>query len=367
MTGATTTPVGRGHGGARVTLSRALSALLPFVLVGAVLVFLLPQVADVGDVRAAVGGMTSLEVGALLVAAAGNLATYGLVTVVTTPGMTFRQAMVVTEASTAVANTVPGGGAVAVAVTAAMFRSWGFSQSRTTVSLLVSGVWNTFAKLGLPVLALACLAVQGGVTGRRVAAAAAGVGGLVAAVGLLVAVLRSERSAERVGRTAMAVASAVRRGVGRPPVSGWERATTKFRARTALLLSARWPLLTLATVVSHLALFVVLLLALRSVGVPAGDVGFAEALAVFSFARLLTAVPVTPGGVGVVEVALVAGLVGTGGAEAPVIAAVLVFRALTYVLPVPLGVLSYLFWRSNRSWRRPAGAAPRTALVPETA
>ena len=367
MTSAARAPASGRRAGGGVRPSQVVGALVPFLLVGAVLAYLLPQVTDVRDVRSAVAGMTWLEVGTLLAAAALNLATYGLVTVTTTPGLTFRQAMVVTEASTAVANTVPGGGAVAVGMTVGMLRSWGFSQSRTTVSLLVSGVWNNFAKLGLPVLALACLAVQGEVTGTRVTAAAAGVGGLLAAVALLVAVLHSPSSAERVGGAAMSVVSALRRVVGRSPVTGWERATAKFRARTVLLLSARWQRLTAATLVSHLALFLVLLLALRHAGVAAPQVVVAEALAVFAFARLLTAVPITPGGVGVVEVALVAGLVGAGGDEAPVVAAVLVFRALTYVLPVPLGVLGYLFWRRNRSWRRPAGGAPRTDLVPESA
>ena len=44
-------------------------------------------------------------------------------------------------------------------------------------------------------------------------------------------------------------------------------ATTKFRDRTVLLLHARWHWITLATLVSHLSLFLVLLLALRFVGV----------------------------------------------------------------------------------------------------
>ncbi len=360
-------PVAQGRTRRGVRPAQVVAALLPFLLVAAVLGFLLPQVTDVRDVRAAVGSMTWLEGATLLGAVALNLATYGLVTVTTTPGLTFRQAMVVTQASTAVANTVPGGGAVAVGMTVAMLRSWGFSQSRTTVSLLVSGVWNTFAKLGLPVLALAGLAVSGGVTGARAAAAAAGVSGLLAAVLVLAAVLHSRRSSERVAHLGMSVVSALRRLAGKGPVHGWERATAKFRARTVLLLSARWRQLTAATLASHLALFLVLLLALRHVGVAPREVALAEALAVFSFARLLTAVPVTPGGVGVVEVALVAGLVGAGGAEAPVVAAVLVFRALTYLLPVPLGVLTYLFWRRNRSWRRPPGGAPRTDLVPEAA
>jgi uncharacterized membrane protein YbhN (UPF0104 family) len=49
-----------------------------------------------------------------------------------------------------------------------------------------------------------------------------------------------------------------------------------------------------------------------------------------------------------------------------VAAAVLVFRALTYVLPIPAGLGCYVYWRRNRSWRREPGTAPRTALVPES-
>src|SRR6185437_5446071 len=87
--------------------------------------------------------------------------------------------------------------------------------------------------------------------------------------------------------------------------------------------------------------------------------------AVFAFARLLTALPFTPGGLGVIELALITGLSAAGGARADVAAAVLVFRALTYVLPIPLGALAYVFWRRNKSWRRPPGGAPRTELVAE--
>jgi uncharacterized protein (TIRG00374 family) len=161
------------------------------------------------------------------------------------------------------------------------------------------------------------------------------------------------------------VASVLLKPFGRPPVRGWDRATTKFRDRTILLLRARWHWITLATVVSHLSLFLVLLLALRFVGVGAEQVSWAEALAVFAFARLLTAIPFTPGGLGVIELALITGLSAAGGDRAAVAAAVLLFRALTYVLPIPLGLATYVFWRRNHSWRRAPNSAPRTPLVPE--
>jgi uncharacterized protein (TIRG00374 family) len=193
-----------------------------------------------------------------------------------------------------------------------------------------------------------------------------GVAALVASVVLLGLLLRSEEAAARIGRTAGRVVSRARGLFGAEPVTGWDRATTKFRSRTVLLLHARWHWLTLATLVSHLSLFAVLLLALRFVGVGAEEVSLAEALAVFAFARLLTAIPFTPGGLGVVEVALITGLAAAGGARAEVAAAVLIFRALTYVLPIPIGVGTYVFWRRNHSWRRAPNSAPRTELVPET-
>jgi uncharacterized membrane protein YbhN (UPF0104 family) len=116
----------------------------------------------------------------------------------------------------------------------------------------------------------------------------------------------------------------------------------------------------------------VLLLALRFVGVANDEITWAQVLGVFAFGRLLTAVPITPGGVGIVEVAYIGGLIlaGEGHATVPadvfhaqVAAAVLVFRALTFGIQIPLGALTYLIWRTNTSWRRPptvvaVGAAP---------
>jgi uncharacterized protein (TIRG00374 family) len=326
----------------------------------------LPQFTSISDVWASVRALSWLELTILLVAAVWNLATYQFVMLATTPGMTLGQATVSTETSTAVSNTVVGGAAISLGLTYAMNTSWGFSRSRTSVSLLVSGLWNNFAKLGLPVVALVLLAFTSTPTTGRLLAGAAGVAALVLVVILLGMLLRSREAAARLGIAFGKIASAVLRPFGKGPVSGWDKATTKFRERTVLLLRARWHWITLATIVSHLSLFAVLLLALRFVGVDADQVSLAEALAVFAFARLLTAIPFTPGGLGVIELALITGLSAAGGDRALVAAAVLMFRALTYVLPIPIGLATYIFWQRNRSWRREPNSAPRTELVPET-
>jgi uncharacterized protein (TIRG00374 family) len=274
------------------------------------------------------------------------------------------QAGVASEASTAVANTIPGGSYIAIGLTYSMFHSWGFRRSIVTLSLLVTGLWNNFAKLALPVLALIFLAFTGQATGGRLAVAALGIVALVVAVTVLAMALRSEASAARIGEAAERAAALPFRLVRRPPPSGWDIAVMRFREKTIGLVRTRWHWLTLATIVSHLSLYLVLLACLRAIGVSEKEVGWAEVLAAFAFTRIVTAIPLTPGGLGVVELALTGGLVAAGGNREEVVAAVLVYRFLTYLLPIPLGVLCYVFWRTNKSWRREQQTSPAAVDEP---
>ncbi|MCC6833261.1 MAG: UPF0104 family protein, partial [Thermoleophilia bacterium] len=70
-----------------------------------------------------------------------------------------------------------------------------------------------------------------------------------------------------------------------------------------------------------------------------------ESFAAWSLIRILTAVPITPGGLGVVELGLTGALVGFGGDQEPVVAAVLAYRVLTMVPPIALGGLCLAVWR----------------------
>ena len=123
----------------------------------------------------------------------------------------------------------------------------------------------------------------------------------------------------------------------------------KFRSRTVDLVEHRWIAITATSLISHLSLYLVLLVALRDVGVSGAEVGWAEVLAVFAFARLATAIPLTPGGLGFVEGVLAIGLVGAGGDPDQVAAAILVYRALTWALPILVGIGCYGWWR-RRTW-----------------
>ena len=330
--------------------------------------FALPKIADFSEVWKELSAMTLLEVGTLVLAALWNLASYWWVGVSSLPGSNVWQVMKVTATSTAVANTLPGGGAIGVGVTYGMYSQYGFSKADISLSVLVTGVWNNFVKLGMPVIALALLVIEGNATSGLVIAALVGLAVLVGAIILFALILRSERAAVRVGDALGRVVSRVKGIAGKEPVTGWGEGFASFRGNCIGLLRNGWLSLTVSTIVSHLSLFLVLLLCLRHVGVSESEVGVAEGLAAFAFIRLITALPVTPGGLGVVELGATAALVAAGGEEAAVVAAVLVYRALTYLLPIPFGLLTYMKWRGGSDRRKRALqsaesgalAAPRT-------
>ena len=316
-----------------------------------IFVGVLPRIADFSQVWATLVDMTWLEGLTLSLAALWNLVTYWILVMITLPGLTFPQAAVVTQTSTAVANTLPGGQAFGLGVAYSMYTSWGFRRTTIASSLVVSGVADLFAKLSMPVIALVALALGGHTNAALVTAAVIGAVILGAGVALFALALKSERSAQLVGEGLSAVASSFLRLIGRRPVMAWGEGAARWRAETVNLLHGRWGKVIGAAFMSHASLFLVLLMSLRHVGVSAGEVSWAEALGAFAIARLLTAIPITPGGLGVIELGLTGALVVAGGPEVPVVAAVLIFRALTYLVQIPFGALTYLLWQHKRSWR----------------
>ena len=336
-----------------VTWKRVASAIVSLVVIVAIFYFVIPLIADYDEVFATIRAMTTSEITSLVLIGLWNLVTYWFVIVAALPGLRLREAAVVNQASTAVSNTLPAGGALGVGITLAMLTSWGFTIAAITRSAVVTGIWNNFVKLGMPVLALALLALEGGITPARLTAAAIGIAVLIAAVVVLWMVLKSDRLARAIGRFVGKIVDWFRGRFRKEPLGDWDGRAAKFRLDTVGLLEHRWLPLTLATLLSHMSLYLVLLVALRHVGVSQEELSWIAVLAAYSFVRLISMVPITPGGVGVVELGYAATLtIGLDDmARARVVAAILVFRAITYLLPIPLGIASYVIWRVNNSWR----------------
>ena len=340
--------------GSRRTRRLLIQVVLAVVVVVGIYAFALPRIAEFGDVWGWIREMTWLEVTTLVILGIWNLVTYWILEVASFPGLSYWRASQVVLTSTAIANTLPGGGAFGLGVSAAMYRSYGYKNAEIGTAVVTQGVWNNFVKLGMPIVALAILAFSGRANGALVVASLVGLGMLSTALVMFWLVLRSERSARAVARQVARVVAWFRRVTNKEPSVNVEDGVLTFREQIIGLVKARWAHLTVAAIVSHVTLYVVLLVSLRHVGVSDAAVSWVEVLAAFAFVRLISALPITPGGLGVVELGLTAALAAVGGNEAKIVAAVLIFRALTFVLPIPLGGLGYLAWRRGRNRRRPA-------------
>ena len=306
----------------------------------ATFVFVLPQIANYRSVWAVVKGLTWEQVGVLVLATVLNLLTYAPPWMAALPGLRYIQGSVLTLASTASTYIAPGGAAVGVAASYGVLRTWGFKGRPVTIAVAVTGVWNQFAMLGFPILALGILTLQNERNGLLDTVALIGVIVFVVAVAGFTAGLWNARLARKVGDLAARISNFGLRLIRRGPVGWGGESFVAFRDETVQLLARRWHVLTLATLAGQLTVFLVMLVSIRVCGVNATEVSLVEAFAAWSIARLLGSLPITPGGIGVVEVGLTGVLVGFGGKNADVVAAVLVYRFLTIVPTLLLGLLA---------------------------
>jgi uncharacterized protein (TIRG00374 family) len=335
----------------RFLSKRVLAAAVGVVVIVATFAYFLPTIADYRDVWRVVKGLSWEWIVALVAVAALNVLTFAPPWLVLLPGLRFWPALMITQAATALSIVFPGGAAVGIAGAYGMLRRRGFPPAHVARAVTLVSLWNQLANLAYPVLALFLLTAEGSETAVLTTAAFVGVGVLGVAIAGLVLVLYSGRMAEDIGDIFARLTNWARRRIlRRGPVAWGGSQFERFRRDAVGVLRKRWHVLTLATLAGSLTVFAVLVVSLRALGVSGDEVTIAEAFAAWSLARILGTIPITPAGIGVVELSLTATLIGFGGDNTGVVAAVLVYRFLTMVPTILLGLLSAATWR--RSLRR---------------
>jgi uncharacterized protein (TIRG00374 family) len=314
-------------------------------VVAATFVFVLPKIANYGEVWDVVKQLSWLQIAALAAATLLNLVTFAPPWMVALPGLGFRRAFVLTQASTASTYIAPGGAAVGIGLAYAILRSWRFSVGSVGLATALTGIWNQLALLGFPAVALALLTLKQEQNALLQSVALIGLAVFVVAIAAFTGALATPKLAHFIGRETIRLVNWVLGIFRRGPVGWTADSFVRFRNRAVGLLRHRWIALTLATLAGQLSVFVLFLVSLRVLGVSAGEVGAVEAFAAWSLTRLLGSLPITPGGLGVVEVGLTTALVGFGGANAEVVAAVLVYRFLSIVPTLVLGLIAGAMWR----------------------
>jgi uncharacterized membrane protein YbhN (UPF0104 family) len=326
---------------------RIAGAVVGLAVVAVVFAELLPRIADYGSVWAVVQTLGPVELIALAAMTAINLATFPPPWMAAIPGLGYWNATVLTQVSTALSIAVPGGDAAGIAASYAMLRRWGFGRAVVAVAVVVTGVGNQLVNVLLPLIALALLVMSGGSSPVLLTAGMIGIAAILGVSASVLLILRGERQAFAVGHRAEAAANHVLALLHRAPRQGWGDGLVRFRRETIDLVSRRWPALAGSLILGHLTVFGVLIVALRTTGVGSDDVGWVEALAAWGLIRLLSAVPITPAGVGIVELGLSSALVGFGAHNAQAVAAVLLYRALTVLPTLVLGAVLGLTWRRH--------------------
>lgn len=267
------------------------------------------------------------------------------------PGLSHIKALVVNLGGSAVGNLLPGGGAVGVAATYLMCRSWGFSRREISTSIIVSGVWNVLARLALPVFGLAVLvldpaALPGQIVRDGVIGALAG----LAVFGLFIAVIVSRRAATRVGRAADALLRPLSGRFFRGRQMSLDALIFDMRARVTEVVNTRWLPMT-AGLVGFFAIYYLLFWqCLSAVGV---ELSFAHLFAAYAVGRLLTTIGITPGGVGVSEAGTALVLIRFGADPSHGTAGVVLFSLYAHVLEIPFGMLCWIAWAAMRKTTPP--------------
>lgn len=318
------------------------------LIVGVVLWLLFTRLVSWDDVTEALRDLDAGDWALLVAVSAVRLAIEPLLLMAATPNLRWPRALPGFLAPAAAASLVPGPSDIAARY--AMFRSWGYSAAQTGASVLLVFLYSTFAKVALPVVAAGVFLAFGRSDAQLETVAIIAAGVLIGGVILIGLLLRSETTARRLGHAV---------GVAAERIASWFRIKTPetlaadladraahFRDRTGDVVRHRTHLAAAAAAAGQAGLFAILLVSVRVVGVTSDELDWVAIFAAFALVQLLTSFPITPSGLGVAEAAYVALLTveSNSALAGQVAAAAIIYRFFSWVIVIPLGGLSWLWW-----------------------
>lgn len=338
--------------GPRSVLMKVLSAGLSGGLLVLLFLVIIPALGDLEEVWAAITSMSPTTVVLLIIAALGIRALLAAAYPPLIPGLSFVRSVIARESSSAVSNVIPGPSGTAAQYV--VLRSWGVSTERfagATVGVSVITYAIVFAAPGL-LMVLWVLLGQPAKAGSHEVWLIGVITLVITAITITVvtAVVRSERLAAMLGRVGQACVNPLRRLARKDPISAWPERARTTRGDTLELVRGNATVLAATIGGGYVLNGLLLVWCLWACGIEEAVMPMSLGLFIYAVARALTVVPITPGGIGVVELVYTAAYVAVLGDESQdaVLAGVLVYRALTYALPLLTGAVSYLAWRIMR-------------------
>jgi uncharacterized membrane protein YbhN (UPF0104 family) len=319
-------------------------AVLRFALgvafAAAVFAEIVPRIASYGDVAHRLGTVSAPWVAALAAASLLDILTTPLPWQAVLPQLSLRGALAFTQASTALTTLLPGGAPLGMALSFGFLRRLRVDRGHAAFAVALTGIWSQVMILVYPLVGALLVFATGRLSSSTAAiAGASGTAGAVI-VGLAVAALRSPGAARQLGDAAARGATRLSRLLHRAPPDWSGETLVRLRAERLVLLRRRWPRLTLATLGNQLTAYLVFELCLRAVGISFGSLPPSEAFLAWAIGRVITSLPLTPGGIGVVELGMIGTLVGFGASNTHVVAAVLLYRGVIVLPTLVVGLLA---------------------------
>jgi uncharacterized protein (TIRG00374 family) len=237
----------------------------------------------------------------------------------------------------------PGGGATGTALQARMLSDAGFSGTTAASALAVQSVLLTAVVVAMPLLALPAIIFAGtSVPGSLADGLWIGTGVCIVLVGLLALLLGTYAPVAWLGTTIERLINVFRMRRGQPPLTGLAVRLIDERDEVRRSLGERW-IAALGAAVGRWGFeYFALLVTLYAVGA-SPDIWLT--FLAFIVASVLTMIPLTPGGLGFVEAGLAGTLAIAGVSPGEAVLATLVFRLVSFWLPMPVGAVAGIVFR----------------------
>jgi uncharacterized protein (TIRG00374 family) len=258
-------------------------------------------------------------------------------------------------AGAAFSKVVPGGSAAAAALQARMLTQAGLTPAAVATGLTAGALLLLEALAGLPLLALPAVALGGRIPDGLLQAAGVGLAVFVLLFALGGVLLTSDHTLRTIGRALRMAEKRWRHGL-----VGSDRLPQRLFDERDLLrrsLGGAWVQAVALAAGRWIFDFLSLYAALLAVG---ARPPLYVALVAYSVAQLLGQLPLTPGGLGVVEAGLTGTLALAGVAAAPAALATLAYRLVSYWLSLPVGLMAWIWHR-----RRYGGARLAPQMHPD--
>ncbi len=324
------------------------------VVCGLVLYGVAPAVLDVLDAWPQVIDIEPYWFAAMVVAQLGSWAGLWLLQRLAVDCHSWWPVVTSNLASGALGRVVPGGAAATGALQFRMLVQAGVAPSLAGLGIGVAGIVVLATLAALPVLALPPILLGLAVPETLSHAAFGGVALFLALLGVGALLMSGNRPVLWVGRITRRLGRRLRRS--NPPAEDLPERFLVQRNLVRRAFGSRWWEAVAGASARWVLDYVTLLTALAAVGQHPRP---SLVLLAFCAAQLLAQIPLTPGGLGVVEAGLTGSLALIGVPAGAAAVATLAYRLVNYWLALPLGGAAWLWHR--RKVRAGAVSVPRPA------